>query len=209
MNRIFATALLASAALAHAQGPTPAASAAPSGAPVSAAKKALVAKVISLQTPMYEGISREIVMRPALQLGQQAAGVLQNVPADKRDAMGKSIDTDIRKYIDESVPLLRERAVKLAPDTLSPILAEKMSEAELKQLADWLASPAAKKYDQIGGELQQALGQKLFAEAGPLLTPKLQTLETKVRSTLGLPPPGAAPAGASGAAPAPAKAASK
>lgn len=204
MNRIFATALLASAALAHAQGPAPAAS-----APVSAAKKALVAKVISLQTPMYEGISREIVMRPALQLGQQAAGVLQNVPADKRDAMGKSIDTDIRKYIDDSVPLLRERAVKLAPDALTPILAEKMSEAELKQLADWLASPAAKKYDQIGGEMQQALGQKLFAEAGPLLTPKLQALESKVRGTLGLPPPGSPPAGASGAAPAPAKAASK
>ncbi|HEY4067827.1 MAG TPA: DUF2059 domain-containing protein [Burkholderiaceae bacterium] len=208
MQRIFAAALLASAVLlAHAQSPAPAASA----AAASPAKKALVAKVIALQQPLYEGISREIVMRPAMQLGQQANGVLQGVPADKREAMTKNIDADIRKYIDESVPLLRDRAVKLAPDTLGPILEAKMSEAELKQLAEWLASPAAKKYDQIGGEIQQALGQKLFAEAGPLLTPKLQALEGKVRTTLGLPPPGAAPAGpaASGAAPAPAKPASK
>jgi uncharacterized protein len=205
MQRIFAMALLASAALAHAQGAAPAASAAaPSSSP---AKKALVAKVISLQQPLYEGIAREIVMRPALQLGQQASGVLQNAPADKREAMAKTVDADIRKYIDDSIPQLRDRAVKLAPETLGPILEEKMSEAELKQLADWLASPAAKKYDQIGGSLQQALGQKLFAEAGPMLTPKLQALELKVRGTLGLPPPGAAP-GAS-APPAPAKPASK
>ncbi len=152
MQRIFATALLASAALAHAQTPAAAAASAASAAPVSAAKKALVAKVILLEQPLYEGLAREIVMRPAMQLGQQANGMLQSVPADKRDGMVKSIDADIRKYIDESYPLLRDRAIKLAPGTLGPILEEKMSEDELKQLVTWLDSGAAKKYQQIGGD---------------------------------------------------------
>jgi hypothetical protein len=206
MQRLFATALLASAAIAHAQT-TPAAPSAPS-APVSAAKKELVAKVLALQQPVYENMAREIVMRPAVQLGQQAGRALQNVPPEKREATGKSIDADIRKFIDESTPLLRDRAIKAAPTTVGPILEEKMSEDELKQLFAWLDSPAAKKYQQLGGEMQQAIVQKLMSEAGPLLTPKLQALEAKVAGSLGIPP--AAPAGSAPAkAPAPKKAASK
>lgn len=206
MQRLFATALLASAAMAH--GQTPPAASATSPAPVSAAKKELVAKVLTLQQPVYEGLAREIVMRPAVQLGQQAGRALQNVPPDKREATGKSIDTDIRKFIDESTPLLRDRAIKAAPSTVGPILEEKMSEDELKQLVAWLDSPAAKKYQQLGGEMQQAMAQKLMAEAAPLLTPKLQALETKVAGSLGI--PAAAPAGSAPAkAPAPKKAASK
>ena len=163
MQRLFATALLASAAIAHGQTP-PAASPSPTG-PVSAAKKELIAKVLTLQQPAYENMAREIAMRPAVQLGQQAGRALQNVPPEKREATGKSIDTDIRKFIDESTPLLRDRAIKAAPTTVGPILEEKMSEDELKQLVAWLDSPAAKKYQQLGGEMQQAMAQKL-AEIG-------------------------------------------
>ena len=209
MNRILAAALLACASLAHAQSASaPAAASAPPSTP---AKKELIAKVLTLQQPVYENIAREVVMRPALQLGQAAGNALQDAPADKREAMAKSIDADIRKYIDESVPLLRERAIKIAPATVGPILEEKMSEDELKQLATWLDSAAAKKYQSMGGELQQAMGQKLVAEAGPLLTPKIEALDKKVRATLGIPAtPAAAPASgtAPAKAPAPKKAAS-
>ena len=208
MNRILAAALLACASLAHAQGASaPAAASTPS----SPAKKELVAKILVLQQPVYESIARDVVMRPALQLGQAAGNALQDAPADKREAMAKSIDADIRKYIDESVPLLRERAIKVAPATVGPILEEKMSEDELKQLATWLDSAAAKKYQSMGAELQQAIGQKIVAEAGPLLTPKIEALDKKVRATLGIPAtPAAAPAsgGAPAKAPAPKKAAS-
>jgi hypothetical protein len=56
--------------------------------------------------------------------------------------------------------------------------------------------------------MQQAMLQKLMSEAGPLLTPKLQALETKVVGSLGI--PAAASAGSAPAkAPAPKKAASK
>jgi hypothetical protein len=206
MKFVFTMALLAGATFAHAQS-TPASAASTS----SPAKKDLVAKVLVLQQPIYESMARDVVMRPAMQMGQAAGNALQNVPQDKREAMGKSIDADIRKYIDESVPVLRDRAIKLAPATVGPILEEKMSEDELKQLVTWLDSAAAKKYQQLGGDLQQAMGQKLVAEASPLLTPKLQVLEQKIRATLGMPAadPGAAPASAPKAATPPKKAASK
>ena len=199
MKSIFVLALLAGATLTHAQTAS-----APSAAPVSPAKKELVAKAIALQAPILEAMAREVIMRPVAQMGQAAGQALQGLPPEKRESAAKTIDADIRKFIDESVPLLRERANKVAPATLGPILEEKMSEDELKQLVTWLDSGAAKKYQQIGGELQQAMQQKLLAEASPLLTPKLQALEQKVRVTLGVPPPGGAESGA-----APAKAAPK
>jgi hypothetical protein len=204
MKSILVLALLAGATLTHAQ------TASAPAAPVSAAKKELVAKAIALQAPILEAMAREIIMRPIAQMGQAAGQALQGLPAEKRESAAKTIDADIRKFVDESVPLLRERANKVAPSTLGPILEEKMSEDELKQLVTWLDSAAAKKYQQLGGELQQAMAQKLLAEASPLLTPKLQALEQKVRVTLGVPPQGEAASGAAPARPKPAsKAASK
>ena len=48
--------------------------------------------------------------------------------------------------------------------------------------------------------MQNAFVQKLVCDARPVVDPKLQALDVKVRSTLGLSPPGAP---ASSAAPAP------
>lgn len=175
-------------------------------APVSAAKKELVAKVLALQQPAFEGMAREIVMRPVMQLSQEASMALRSVPQDKRENTAKTIDTDIRKFVEEAVPQVRERAVKLAPGTIGPLLEERFSEDELKQLTTLLESPAYKKYQQLGGEMQTALGQKLVAETNPMLGPKFQALMQKVRVSLGVPPPNGA---ASGAAPKPSKAASK
>ncbi|HEV7915005.1 MAG TPA: DUF2059 domain-containing protein, partial [Albitalea sp.] len=112
-------------------------------------------------------------------------------------------------------PLVRERALKLAPTTIGPLLEEKFSEDELKQLIAWLESPINKKYQQIGPEMQNNFAQKLIAEISPLLDPKLQTLQQQVRTTLtaavsgGPSAPAATPAPKPAAAPKPARPASK
>ncbi len=74
-------------------------------------------------------------------------------------------------------PILRASAVKNAPGTIGSALEEKFSEDELKVLISWLESPVSKKYQQVSGELQQALGQKLVAETRPQVEPKLKALE--------------------------------
>jgi hypothetical protein len=167
-------------------------------------KKELVAKVLLLQRPMIENISRSIVERPAGQLMQAAGQALQTqVPPEKREAVGKAIETDVKKYVEEATPLLRDRAIKLAPSTLGTALEEKFTEAELKQLVAWLDSPVNKKFQQVGPEMQNAFVQKLATEAAPLLDPKLQALQQRMRVTLGIPEAAGAP---SGGAPAPASA---
>ncbi len=190
MKRLMMAALLSSAALAHAQT-TPAASA----TPASPAKKELVQKLLVLQQPGIEQVARGLVERPALQMMQEAGQVLQRqIAPDKREAIGKQVEADVKKYVEEATPLVRERAIKLAPTTIGPILEEKFSEDELKQLIAWLESPINKKYAQIGPEMQTAFVQKLVVDARPVVDPKLQALDAKVRSTLGLPAPGAASA---------------
>ncbi len=204
MKRSMLAVLIAGLGIAAlAQTPT-APAAAP--APVSAAKKELVQKVLALQQPGIENLARNLVEQPAVQMMQAAGRALQaQVAADKRESVGKTIDADIRKYVDESFPVIRDRAVKLAPSTIGSVLEEKFSDDELKQLVAWLDSPINKKYQQLGPEMQNGFMQKLVAEARPVLDPKLQALEQKVRTDLGVPagnPTGAADPAAAGKAPA-------
>jgi len=173
--------------------------AAASPAQAQTTKKELVQKLLQLQQPGLEGIARELASRPAMQLMQAANNVLQNqVPPEKREAVGKSIEADLKKYIDDATPVLRDRAVKLAPTTYGVTLEEKFSEDELKQLIAWFDSPVNRKFQTLGPEMQNAFVQKLVAETSPQLDPKLQALQAKVRTTLGITAasaPGSAPAG--------------
>jgi hypothetical protein len=158
-------------------------------------KKELVQKILVAQQAGIEAVARGIVERPAMQLMQAAGNALQTqVPADKREAAGKSIEADVKKFVEESVLVLRDRAVKLAPSVLGPIMEEKFTDDELKQLLAWLESPVNKKYLTVAPEMQNTFAQKLIAEASPLLDPKLQALQQKVRSTLGVTATAPAPA---------------
>lgn len=188
MKKLFVTALLTSAVLGHAQTATaPAATSSP-------AKKELIQKLMTLQQPGIEGLARNLVEQPAMRMLQAAGQALQQVPPEKREATGKQIEADIKKYVDDTVPGVRDRAVKLAPSTFGTAIDEKFSEDELKQLVAWLESPVSKKYALMVPETQNAFLQKLVAESRPTVEPKLQALEQKVLATLGLPAANAAPA---------------
>ena len=202
MKQTILLALLVSATLAHAQNASAPASA-PAAAPVSAAKKELVQKVLALQQPGIENIARNLIEQPAGQMMQAAGRALQTqVPAEKRESVGKGIEADVKKYVDESYPTVRERALKIAPTTIGAVLEEKFSDDELKTLITWLESPVNKKYLQLGPEMQNVFMQKLVAEVRPMLDPKLQALEGRVRTALGVPAASAPATAAPGSAPA-------
>lgn len=186
-------ALSLAAALAAALAPTGPAraqtAAAPAPAPpvsVSAAKKELVAKVLQLQAPGIEAMARALVEQPAVQLAQRAGlFVRQRVPEDKREALGREVQADLKKYVDETTPIVRDRAVKLAPTTIGAVLEEKLSEDELREVISILESPVNRKFQSLAGDMQRALTQKLVAETGPQVQPKLQALEQAVTRKLG------------------------
>ncbi|MEO7851259.1 MAG: DUF2059 domain-containing protein [Rubrivivax sp.] len=201
MSRMILSALLlAATALAHAQStPTPAQ---PAALPSSPAKKELVNKLLTLQQPGLEQAARSLVERPAAQMLQEAGRYMQaQVPADRREALGKTIDADVKRYVDESVPLVRDKAIKLAPSTLGAALEQNFNEDELKQLVAWYESPVNKKFQQVSPEMQSNFLQQLVTESRPVIEPKLQALQQQVRTVLTPPAAPVAPAAPSAATP--------
>lgn len=168
------------------------------------AKKELVNKVLLLQQPAIEQAAQALVERPAAQMMQQAGMVLQSkVAADKREAVAKQIQADVKQYADEVVPLVRARSVSLAPSTVGALLDEKFTEDELKQLIAIIESPVNRKFLQMGGDMQKALLEKLIEQTQPTIEPKIKALELAISKHLGLPAPSNA---AASTKPAPGKA---
>jgi hypothetical protein len=200
MKKLLATAVVVLAA-SSSFGPAAAQSAAASSAPTSPAKKALVQRLLTLQQGDIESFARSIVERPAVQMMREAGMALQQqaTTQEKREASAKAIEGEVKKYIEDAYPIVRERAIKLAPTTIGTTFESKMTEEELKLLVNWLESPTNKKYQQISLELRNVFSQRLLGEMPGVLDSKLQALDGRIRVILGVPPLGA---GATAPAPA-------
>jgi hypothetical protein len=172
-------------------------------APAAASpKQELVARLLKLQQPGIEALARNLTEQPAAQMLNQASVVIQaRVAPEKREALAKEIGADVKKYTDEAVPLVRNRAIQLAPTTAGKILEERLNEDELKQVIAMLESPVYAKYMQLSGDLNKALLEKLVAETRPTIEPKVKALEANIGKRLN--------AAAGAPAPAPAQAPKK
>ena len=168
-----------------------------------AGKKALVQRLLQIQQPEIETVTRSVVERPAMQQLQEFAVAMQQmVPPDKREAMAKQVEAEFKRYMDEAYPLARERALRIVPQTIGTILEEKFTEEELRQLLAWLESPVQRKFQQMGSEMRTSFIRKLAQEAQPVVDPKLQALDARLRAILGVTAPSggaSAPAEAGGA----------
>lgn len=153
----------------------------------SPVRKELAARIIKLQHSAIENMARTLTEQPAAQLLTVTRKALPTrVAPDKRDAVAREIQADAKKYLDETVPLVRERALKLAPTTLGPILEEKFSDEELRQIIAVLENPAWVKFQKAGNEMQKVLLEQLLADARPVLQPKLKALEQSIARRLGV-----------------------
>jgi len=171
-------------------------------------KKELVQKLLVLQQPGIEAAGKQLAEQPAAAMMQRAGIAMQaGLPADKREAVARDIQSDVKKYADEAVPLLRKRAVELAPGTLGPLYEQHFNDDELKQLVTFLESPVYRKYQQLGAEMQRTLAEKLVADTRPTVEPKLRALEQQIAQRLQTAQRGTA-ASAPASAPAPSPAAS-
>lgn len=172
LNKVLAAALLAaSCTLAQAE-PT-------------AAKKELLDKVLQLQRPVVEAQARSLAERPAAMVLQQAAAVVQQrVPVEKREALLKEIQNDLRQYVDETAPAIRDQALKLHPSVTGAVLDAKFTEAELKQLVSALEQPAFRKYQQSADEMFRPLNERLVQESRGVVEPKLKALDQTLRKRL-------------------------
>ncbi len=158
-----------------------------SGAQTPAAKKELVQKALQLQMPGIEAVGNQLAAQTSQQILGAAGQAMGRVAADKREVVGAEIQAEVRKFFEDISPTLRSNAVKLAPTTLGAAMEEKLTEDELKTLVAWLESPVSRKFQQLAGESQMALMQKLVADTRPAVEPKLKVLEKSIAKKLGMP----------------------
>jgi len=148
-------------------------------------KKEWSQKIVAMQQEAVDGMARSIVEQPARQMSMQSAQIIGHaVPTDKRDATGKQIEAEIKKYLDAANPVLKASAAKLSQATIGAGLEEKFSEDELKQLHGMLESPVMKKFQNAIPELSGKLQEKVMAEARTQLGPKLEATGNNVRKIL-------------------------
>lgn len=167
------------------------------------AKKELSARIIKLQQPGIENMARSLAEQPAAGMMEQVRTVLPaRVAPDKQEAVAKEINAEVKKYVDEAVPLVRDRAIKLAPSTVGAVLEEKFTEEELRQVIAVMESPAWIKFQQLGPDMQKPLMEKLVAETRPLIDPKIKALDQSIAKSLGVTEAGGSAKPASPAAPA-------
>lgn len=170
-------------------------------ADASPAKKALIDKLVQRQQQQAAAqLAHNVLQQPLGQLLQGAGAALQRMPADKREAAAKAVQAEMKKFVEENTAYLKDKFIKVMPNTTATLLDERFNEDELRQIVAWTESPLSQKFAQFGGELQQTLMQKVMPETAPTLEGRFKALQASLTKQLGLPAPAA-----SGATPAPKK----
>lgn len=146
---------------------------------VPPAKQELVQRVLQLW--QVDSIGQNMLSEPVTEAVGQARAMLQGrAPIDKRDAAMRDIAADAKKFIEDTTPVVRSSAQKLIPTTVAPLLAEKFTEEELRQIIAILESPVKKKFESLVPDMQKALGEKLAADTRPAIDPKLEDLRQRI-----------------------------
>jgi uncharacterized protein len=196
MRRLLLPCLLVLCASAvHAQ-PSAAAAAATAKPVAQMNKGELVARFVQLQQGQVQAVARNIIESPVQQMLAQVGGAVQRLPAEGREAVAKDVQAEVRKYFDDVGPILRDSIQRLAGPTIAPLLEERLTEDDLRQLITIFESPALRKYEQMAPDLQRQLAEKLLADARPKLEERFRTLGQSVsrRLSAAAPPAGGASA---------------
>jgi len=148
-------------------------------APAAPSKQALVDQVLKLWNP--DNIGQSMLQVPVADAVQQARAMLQGRAApEKRDAAMVDIVNEAKAFMADATPITKASADKLIQSKIAPLLAERFSDEELRQLIAILESPVKKKFETMLPEMQKTLGEGVATDTRAVIDPKLQGLKEKI-----------------------------
>lgn len=176
-------------------GTAEAQSAAPTATPAAATvispeKEKLIHRILELWH--VENVGVVMLQNPVAESLRQSRSLLQGrVSEATQQAAMKDITQDAKQFFEEATPLVQASARKLIPSTVVPMLAEKFSEDELRQIIAILESPVKSKFEAAAPDIEKALGQKIAVDTGATINPKLQDLTKQIgeRMRIAVTPP--------------------
>jgi len=146
---------------------------------VPASKQALVQRVLAKMG--LDAVGLQMLQTPVADMLRQSRVVVQSrVPADKQDATMKDITAEATKFVDQETPALRASTHTIVQSSVAPLLAQKFSEDELKQLAGILESPVLAKFETVLPELKRAVGENVAKANAAQIQPKMTDLQNRV-----------------------------
>jgi regulator of PEP synthase PpsR (kinase-PPPase family) len=113
-------------------------------------------------------------------LRQARAALQARTTPEKRDEALKDIDGYGKDLLEKLLPQVISKAKELTQTTVVPILSEKMTEDDLRQMISILESPAKTKFEALIPEMQKALGKKLGEEQGKEIKPQMEELQQRI-----------------------------
>lgn len=147
--------------------------------PVAPAKQELVRQVLQLWH--IDNIGLSMLQAPVSDAVQQARAMLQGrASVERRDAAMSDVVAEAKKFMDEATPTVRASAQKMIPETVAPLLAERFSEDELRQMIVILESPVKRKFEAMLPEMQKVLGESVAGDTRGVIDPKLQDLKQRI-----------------------------
>lgn len=150
---------------------------------IAPAKKELIEKLVQIMSVDNMGVA--MLQEPvASALGQARVTMQSRIPAERHEATMRDIAVETKKFMDEATPIVKNSAQKLIPTTIVPLLSEKFTEDELRQIIAMMESPVKQKFEALIPDMKKSLGEKIAADTGPAINPKIQELTQRIGTRL-------------------------
>ena len=142
-------------------------------------KQQLIQRLLELWH--VEAVGVTMLREPVDNALRQARAAWQaRTTPEKRDEALKDIEGYAKELLEKLMPQVVGKAKELTKTTVVPILSEKMTEEELRQMIAILESPAKTKFEALIPEMQRALGKKLGEEQGKEIKPQMEELQQRI-----------------------------
>jgi hypothetical protein len=142
-------------------------------------KQALVNRVLAKMA--LDSVGTQMLHAPVAEMLRQSRVVVTSrVPAEKQEAVMKDLTMEATKFIEQETPPLRASTQSVVQSSVAPLLAQKFSVEELKQLADVLESPVLAKFETLVPEMKRAVGENVAKANAAQIQPKMTELQNRV-----------------------------
>jgi hypothetical protein len=142
-------------------------------------KQALVNRVLAKMA--LDTVGLQMLQAPVAEMLRQSRVVVTSrVPAEKQEAAMKDITAEATRFIEQEAPPLRASTQAAVKSSVAPLLAQKFSTEELKQLAEVLESPALAKFETLVPEMKKTVGDNVAKANAAQIQPKMTELQNRI-----------------------------
>jgi hypothetical protein len=146
---------------------------------VPAEKQALVNRVLAKMA--LDTVGLQMLQAPVAEMVRQSRVVVTSrVPAEKQEATMKDVTAEATAFLEKEAPPLRTSTQAVVQSSVAPLLAQKFSTEELKQLADILESPVLAKFETLVPEMKKTVGDNVAKANAAQIQPKMTELQNRV-----------------------------